>query len=72
MGRIHGVTTAPTANLITPKYTSGALMGNGDIGVVAGDVSTSRQTFHFGKSDFWGAKDYVRHNAPDCNWYCKV
>jgi hypothetical protein len=47
-------------------------MGNGDIGVVAGDTSTSRQSFYFGKSDFWGARRPVRHNAPECNWDCGV
>lgn len=62
---IHGISTTPPANLITPKYTSGALMGNGDIGIVAGDTSTSRQTFHFGKSDFWGTHWNTRHNAPE-------
>jgi len=62
---IHGVSTAPPANLITPKYTSGALMGNGDIGVVAGDELPSQQTFYFGKSDFWGTHWNTRHNAPE-------
>ncbi len=56
-------------------------MGNGDIGVVAGDTSVERQSFYFGKSDFWGAGAHyeglpdvktVRHNAPDCNWACHV
>jgi hypothetical protein len=65
VGRIHGVSTEPPANLITPKYTSGALMGNGDIGVVAGDTEKTRQTFHFGKSDFWGSHWNVGHNAPE-------
>jgi hypothetical protein len=78
---IHGVSTSPPGNLISGKYTSGALMGNGDIGVVAGDSSTSRQSFYFGKSDFWGAGAHyeglpeageARHNAPECNWACRV
>ncbi len=78
---IHGITTAPRNDLINPKYTSGALMGNGDIGVVAGDDSVARQSFYFGKSDFWGAGAHyegisdveeVLHNAPDCNWACRV
>ncbi len=69
---IHGVSTVPPANLISSKYSSGALMGNGDIGVVAGDASVSQQTFHFGKSDFWGARRPVRHNDPECNWGCQV
>jgi hypothetical protein len=65
IGKIHGISTTPPANIITPKFTSGALMGNGDIGVVAGDTSTSRQRFFFGKSDFWGTHWNARHNAPE-------
>jgi hypothetical protein len=65
VGRIHGISTEPPADLITPKFTSGALMGNGDIGVVAGDADRSRQSFHFGKSDFWGTHWNDRHNAPE-------
>ena len=43
LSRIHGQSTPVPENLITPKYTSGALMGNGGIGVVAGDpLSLSR------------------------------
>lgn len=59
---IQGVSTAPPKDVVTPKYTSGALMGNGDIGVVAGDTATS-QKFYFGKSDFWGSHWNTRHNA---------
>src|ERR1700744_1691466 len=65
VGRIHGISTAPPSNLVTPKFTSGALMGNGDIGVVAGDTSTSQQLYWFGKSDFWGTHWNSRHNAPE-------
>jgi hypothetical protein len=65
VGRIHGISTEPPTDLITPKFTSGALMGNGDIGVVAGDADRSRQTFRFGKSDFWGTHWNDRHNAPE-------
>jgi hypothetical protein len=81
IGSIHGISTSPPRELISPKYTSGALMGNGDIGVVAGDTSVERQSFHFGKSDFWGAGAHydgllavkaIRHNAPDCGWGCRV
>jgi hypothetical protein len=64
LGGIHGISTAPPEKLVTPKYTSGALMGNGDIGVVAGDTTTS-QRFYFGKSDFWGTHWNVGHNAPE-------
>lgn len=65
VGRIHGISTEPPSNLVTPKFTSGALMGNGDIGVVAGDTSTSEQRYSFGKSDFWGTHWNARHNAPE-------
>jgi hypothetical protein len=65
VGKIHGISTSPPTNLITPKFTSGALMGNGDIGVVAGDTSTSQQRFWFGKSNFWGTHWNTRHNAPE-------
>jgi len=65
LGRIHGLSTSVPENLITPKYTSGALMGNGDIGVVAGDPLISQQSFWLGKSDFWGTHWNARHNAPE-------
>jgi len=65
VGRVHGISTAPPADLVTPKFTAGALMGNGDVGVVAGDADTSQQTFRFGKSDFWGTHWNDSHNAPE-------
>ncbi len=65
VGRIHGVSKEPPADLVTPKFTAGALMGNGDIGVVAGDADKSKQTFRFGKSDFWGTHWNPGHNAPE-------
>ncbi len=65
VGPIHGVSLAPPDNLVTPKFTSGALMGNGDVGVVAGDPDTSQQTFRFGKSDFWGTHWNDGHKAPE-------
>jgi hypothetical protein len=64
LASIHGISTLPPDKIVTPKYTTGALMGNGDIGVVAGDTTTS-QRFYFGKSDFWGMHWNVRHNAPE-------
>ena len=81
IGKIHGISTAPPSDLINPKYTSGAIMGNGDIGVVAGDTSVTKQSFYFAKSDFWGsgaryeglpAVGTIPHNLPDCNWSCRV
>lgn len=65
LGGIHGVFTAPPANLITEKYTSGALMGNGDIGVVVGGRTASEQTFWFGKSDFWGTHWNLKYSRPE-------
>jgi hypothetical protein len=55
LGGIQGTATAPIPNVTTNKYTPGMLLGNGDIGVVAGGSTTSSQRFYFGKSDFWGS-----------------
>lgn len=65
LGPIHGLSVAPPRGIVTPKYTSGALLGNGDIGVVVGDTTTDRQRFWFGKSDFWGTHWNVKHKAPE-------
>ncbi|MFP5234292.1 MAG: glycosyl hydrolase family 95 catalytic domain-containing protein [Acidobacteriota bacterium] len=67
VGRIHGVSTAPPKGIISAKYTSGALLGNGDIGVVVGDTATDRQRFWFGKSDFWGTHWNAKHHAPEAS-----
>lgn len=64
VGGIHGVSMSPPSGIVTPKFTSGALMGNGDIGVTAGATTTS-QRFYFAKSDFWGTHWNARHNAPE-------
>jgi hypothetical protein len=50
---IEGVATNPIPDVVTVKYTAGMLMGNGDIGAVAGDTATT-QKFYFGKGDFLG------------------
>jgi len=65
VGSVHGISTRPPQNVITPKFTSGALMGNGDIGVVVGGPTTTEQRFSFGKSDFWGSHWNEKHNAPE-------
>ena len=65
VGSVHGISTQPPQNVITPKFTSGALMGNGDIGVVAGGPTTTEQRFSFGKSDFWGTHWNEKHSAPE-------
>src|SRR5581483_1576967 len=49
-------------------YTSGQLLGNGDIGVAVGD-STTQQSFHFGKLDFWGSCVKKPTDSTDNNQY---
>src|SRR5690348_15486362 len=51
---IQGTARAPIANVTTPKFTPGMLLGNGDVGVIAGGADTTSQKFYFGKGDFWG------------------
>jgi hypothetical protein len=51
---IQGTAKAPIPNVTTGKFTPGMLLGNGDIGVIAGGGNTSSQKFFFGKGDFWG------------------
>lgn len=53
---ISGSVTAPLkiSDVNKGNYTTGQLMGNGDIGAVAAGVSTTSQQFYFGKNDFWG------------------
>ena len=51
---IQGRASAPISNVTTPKFTSGMLLGNGDVGVVVGGSNNTSQKFYFGKGDFWG------------------
>lgn len=53
---IYGSITSPLNihDLNQGKYTTGQLMGNGDIGAIAAGVSLTSQQFYFGKNDFWG------------------
>ncbi|RKP53834.1 hypothetical protein D7Z26_10570 [Cohnella endophytica] len=53
---IYGMVTSPLkiSDLNKGGYTTGQLMGNGDIGAIAAGVSTTSQQFYFGKNDFWG------------------
>src|SRR5579859_5171355 len=60
---IQGTANAPIANTVSPFYTSGMLLGNGDLGIVVGGSTTSSQRFYFGKSDFWGSAWAARHSA---------
>jgi hypothetical protein len=54
LGGIQGKATAPIGNVTTPKFTPGMLLGNGDLGVIAGGDKNTNQKFYFGKNDFWG------------------
>jgi glycosyl hydrolase family 95 len=54
LSAVKATWTSPPAEIVNKKFTTGMLLGNGDIGVVAGD-KTDQQKFYFGKSDFWGA-----------------
>ena len=60
---IQGRADKPLQNLVTPKFTTGMLLGNGDIGVVVGSSDPSSQNFYFAKSDFWGTHWNPSHNA---------
>lgn len=60
---IQGSASAPIPNTVTDFYTSGMLLGNGDLGIVAGGDTTSDQRFYFGKSDFWGSAWAARHSS---------
>ena len=56
MPGIQGTANAPISGVVTGKYSAGMLMGNGDIGVVAGGDTNTIQRFYLGKGDFWGAQ----------------
>jgi hypothetical protein len=60
---IAGNATAPIGGVVTNLYTPGMLMGNGDLGVVAGGTTTTTQVFHFAKNDFWGSAWAPSHNV---------
>jgi hypothetical protein len=46
--------SAPISGVVTNKYTTGMLLGNGYFGAVVGDSSAARQTYRFGFHSFWG------------------
>ncbi len=54
LGGIQGHASAPIGNVTTNKFTPGMLLGNGDIGVIAGGDKNTDQKFYFGKSTFYG------------------
>lgn len=67
LSQIKGVATAPLApaGLMSEKFTTGMLLGNGDIGVVVGGTTTT-QKFFFGKGDFLGqALDVTKNTWGD-------
>lgn len=53
---IAGSVTSPLkiSDVDKGSYTTGQLMGNGDIGAIAAGVSTTSQQYYFAKNDFWG------------------
>src|SRR5262249_15834535 len=53
---VYGEVTSPLkiADLDKGSYTTGQLVGNGDVGAIAADTTTSGQQLYFGKNDFWG------------------
>lgn len=56
LANIYGSVTSPLkiSDIDKGSYTTGQLLGNGDIGTIAAGVSTTSQQFYFGKNDFWG------------------
>ncbi|GAA1982036.1 glycosyl hydrolase family 95 catalytic domain-containing protein [Catenulispora subtropica] len=46
--------SAPISGVVTNKYTTGMLLGNGYFGAVVGDSSAAQQTYHFGFHSHWG------------------
>lgn len=50
---IQGVSTTPPTGVVTNGYTRGALLGNGDLGVVVGYTDVA-QRFYFGRMEHWG------------------
>src|SRR5262245_56047780 len=62
LGGMTGVATAPIPNVASTKLTPGMLLGNGDVGVVAGGSTTTAQKLSIGKSDFWGTAFNPGHN----------
>ena len=61
LSNIYGEVTEPmTATdsnnaVVQNKFTAGAFVGNGTLGVVAGGKTTSEQRFYLGHNDMWGS-----------------
>ncbi|MFC5450076.1 S-layer homology domain-containing protein [Paenibacillus aestuarii] len=56
LSNVYGSITTPLniSDVDKGSYTTGQLMGNGDIGAIAAGVSPTSQQFYFAKNDFWG------------------
>jgi alpha-L-fucosidase 2 len=52
VGEIHGTWPQMPANIVTGRMTSGALIGNGSVGVAIGGTP-DKQQFYIGRDDFW-------------------
>jgi alpha-L-fucosidase 2 len=49
---IHGIWQKMPADIVTSRMTSGALIGNGSVGVAIGGTP-DKQQFYIGRDDFW-------------------
>jgi len=54
----QGVWTSPPTNLASGQTPDGPMMGNGDVGVVAGGA-INNQTFYVGKNDFFSSTTHA-------------
>ena len=52
---IHGSWTQMPGNIATPRMTSGALIGNGSVGVAIGGTADQQQ-YYVGRDDFWSVQ----------------
>ena len=54
LDRLAGVSTPPPSDVQTDSYTTGSLLGNGNLGVAVGG-SEHKQSLYFGRNDFWSS-----------------
>src|SRR4051812_11236595 len=52
---IHGAWTEMPGNIATNRMTSGALIGNGSLGVAIGGTADEQQ-YYVGRDDFWSVQ----------------
>ncbi|MFE2728574.1 hypothetical protein [Kitasatospora sp. NPDC059327] len=62
LDRLAGVHSSPPSDVQTDGYTTGSLLGNGNLGVAVGG-SEHRQSLYFGRNDFWSSKS-PGNNTP--------